>query len=62
MSTDTLEIDYDAARDIVAIEGIRYSGIIFREFARWAPAGSVLRIVKREDGILTIERLWEPES
>lgn len=61
MSLDPLALDYDASSDILTIEGIRYSGIVFREFGRWLPPGAVLRFVKREDGAVTIERLSEPE-
>jgi hypothetical protein len=51
----TLAIYYDEPRDIVTIEGIRYSGELFRSFDI-APTGTLLRIMARDDGIVTLQK------
>lgn len=48
---------YDINNDYIEIEGIRYSGLLFREFGFHAMIGEVLRIDKREDGVLTVTRV-----
>lgn len=56
-----LKIEQDEDRDLVTIEGIRYSRELFRSLGI-APVGAVLRIESREDGVLTVTRLPEHES
>jgi hypothetical protein len=51
-----LAIDYDRDNDIVIIEGVKYSGALFRAFA-FAEVGSILRIEQRKDGLVTVSRL-----
>ncbi len=45
--------------DVMTIEGIRYSGELFRSFGI-APIGALLRIVNRQDGVITVNRIAEP--
>jgi hypothetical protein len=42
--------EYDASTDILTIEGVKYSGELFRQFAKEMPIGAPFRIVKRENG------------
>ena len=51
----TLAIDYDEGRDIVTIEGVRYCGELFRSFGI-APTGTLLRIMARDDGVITLQK------
>lgn len=48
-----LAIEYDEARDIVTICGMRYTGSMFRALA-FASPGTWLRINERGDGWLTV--------
>ena len=41
--------------DVVTIYGIKYSGDLFRGLGLETPVGKAFRIVKREDGVVTIE-------
>ncbi len=53
-----LSIAYDARNDIVTIEGVKYSGVLFREFsASGLPVGVPFEITKRVDGVVTIRRI-----
>jgi len=51
-----LEFNYDEARDILTIEGIAYSGGVFRELGFWMPIGMKFSLVKRENGTVWIQR------
>lgn len=53
MNAAPISFAHDFDRDIVTVEGIRYSGIFFRELSI-APIGSLLEIHGRDDGVLTI--------
>jgi hypothetical protein len=46
-----LDYLYDPACDIITIEGIHYSGDLFRSM-RVAPVGTWLRITERRDGVV----------
>jgi len=52
---------YDSLTDTIEIEGTRYSGIFFRELGCSFPAmvGQILRIDKKEDGVITVTRLYD---
>lgn len=50
-----------AQHDIVAINGVNYTGEFFRFFA-FSEIGSVGRIIKREDGAVTVERIEAAKS
>ena len=50
----SLQFSYDEARDVLTIEGIRYSGELFRGIGLETPVGAWIQIVKREDGVVTL--------
>jgi hypothetical protein len=45
-----LNFEYDPDRDVLTIEGIKYSGHLFRGFGLETPVGQPVEIVRREDG------------
>lgn len=48
---------------IITIEGVKYSYEFFGALGfRGAPPGTALRILKRDDGVLTVEQLREIPS
>jgi hypothetical protein len=51
-----MQFAYDPVDDVLTIEGIRYSGDLFRYFALETPPGRWIRILKREDGRITLEQ------
>ena len=55
---------YDPIMDVIEIEGTRYSGQFFRELGCnfLSMVGQVLRIDKKENGIITVTRLKEKEE
>lgn len=57
MSED-LKFSYDTDGDVITIEGIHYSGEVFRQLGGLLPAGEIFKLVKRSDGILTIFK-WD---
>lgn len=63
MTDQTIEMVYDRDRDIVTINGVKYAGAFFRSFGiHGAPVGSLLRIIKRDDGTLTVEKFAPGET
>lgn len=50
-----LKIAYDERNDILEVEGIKYSGHVFRYFGLGTVPGSWIRIIKREDGVAVVE-------
>lgn len=50
-----LDFSYDKQQDIMTIEGIKYSGEVFREFGIGPTPARWLRIIKLEDGVLHVE-------
>lgn len=54
---------YDEATDSIVIEGTRYAGVLFREFGCGFPnnIGSTLRIVKKENGTVTVTNMGNCE-
>lgn len=61
----TLDVrPYDPVTDSIMIEGIRYAGDLLRGLGRLVPVGSVVRIEKRDDDVLTLRTLhrFEPDS
>jgi len=54
---------YDPISDTIVIEGTRYSADFFRNLGCNFPGmvGQVLRIDKKEDGVVTVTRLPELE-
>lgn len=57
-----LNFDYDLSVDILTIEGVKYSGDLFRHLG-FEPSAEdqAFQIVKREDGALTIRTARGPE-
>ncbi len=55
---------YSPTTDTIEIEGTRYSGHLFRELGCSFPnmIGQVLRIDKKENGLVTVTRLKEKEN
>ena len=51
-----LQVSYDAAQDVLTVEGHRYAGEFFRNFAT-LPLDRPMRIVNRQDGVVTVEEL-----
>jgi hypothetical protein len=49
-------IDYDERSQTLTIHGVKYAEEMFRAFAFDCP-GTMLRIINREDGAVTIERV-----
>lgn len=52
-----LEIEDIPEREIVEIEGIRYSYNFFLDFSKALNSGITFRFVKRENGVVTISWL-----
>lgn len=60
--SDELEIKYDKQEDTLTIEGIKYSGEVFRNLGFWMPVGMKFMLVKRDNGVVTIQRLQEEKD
>lgn len=54
-----LNIEYDPDFDIVTIEGIKYTGALFRELGGLLPIEKTFRILMRKDGVLTLQTAKE---
>lgn len=53
-----LKIDWDELQDQVTIEGTIYSGALLRAWGKDGfPEGTLFKIVKRENGALTIQNM-----
>lgn len=66
-----LSNNYDEDTDVMEIHGIEYSGEVFRQLGEFLPIDTPFKLVKREDGVLTIFKfpelkhengLWEPSE
>lgn len=58
------QLDYDPASDVLTIEGVRYSGVLFRGLGMIRPSDRPFQIVAREDGVITLRDVHvgsEPE-
>ena len=55
---------YDPVTDTIEIEGTAYSGCLFRELGCNIPstAGQILRVGKKEGGVVTVIRLKKPSD
>lgn len=49
-----LRYSYNRQEDVLDVEGIRYAGEMFRMVGFGAPANTPLKILKRDDGVLTM--------
>lgn len=47
----------DPEADIITINGVRFDGAVFRQLTALLPLHEPFRIVKRDDGVLAIERI-----
>ena len=56
-----LRIEYDESIDLLKVDGIRYAGTLFRGFCN-LPIGTLMRIEKREDGVITVRSYASGES
>jgi hypothetical protein len=54
--TTPLSFSYDIERDVLTIEGLQYSGDLFREFSVGLQLNTPFEIVKR-DNVITIHRI-----
>jgi hypothetical protein len=54
-----LAYSYNPDEDVMTIEGLRFGGQFFRDFARDIPLNAPLKIVSRDDGHIVID-LIEP--
>ena len=52
-----LEFEYDRALDVLTVEGVRYSGDLFRELARGIGLYKPFQIIERNDGVIVIESI-----
>lgn len=48
-----LDISYDTRTDILMIDGVRYSGSLFRNLG-FGPTGKPLLVTRKEDGVVTL--------
>lgn len=64
MNSDRLPLSscvvIDDQRDLLTVHGIRFAGDLFRHLAVPTPPGRALRIIKAEDGVVTV-RQFETE-
>lgn len=58
-----LDFSYDEERDVFTIEGVQWCGDLLRAVGvNGLPIGAIIRIEKREDGAVTLMRLYDPEK
>lgn len=48
-----LSVQYDHATDVLTVEGVRYSGVLFRSLGI-CETGKWMKVVERKDGVLTV--------
>ena len=56
-----LEFSYNAEHDIITIEGINYSGEMFRAFGS-IKLNTPFQIISRENGSITVQQLPQKEN
>lgn len=52
-----LNFEYDEMTDVIIIEGVKYSGQLFRELGI-LPTGFAFEILERHDGIIVLHKLF----
>ena len=57
-----LKFSYDEHLDVMTIEGIKYSGQLFKDFARDLPEGQYFKFNSRKDGVVEIIKYWPKEE
>ncbi len=59
----SLRIEYDRATDVLTVEGISYSGGLFRTFAEMGiNTGQWIKAYRTEDGIITLRTIKAVEG
>lgn len=51
-----LEVSYDRESDILTVNGMRYSGAVFRAYAL-CPVGTAVQFIERADGCITLRKI-----
>ena len=51
---NTLQHEYDERLDVLTVEGVKYSGSLFRALSFGAAIGDWLQVVERKDGVITL--------
>lgn len=55
-----LHFEYDDGRDILTIEAVAYSGVLFRTLGNdGPPVGTIVEITDRKDGVVTLTRIFD---
>lgn len=54
-----LSVSYDAANDILTVDGFKFAGELLRTFTV-TPCGTMFRIVERKDGVITVSLERDP--
>lgn len=61
--SDQLNFSYDLEKDVLEIEGVKYSGELFRQLSpKGMRTGTLFEFVRRDGGDITINRIWAPEE
>ena len=67
---EPLRYSYDSSNDVLRVEGIDYSGSLFRTLGLGpTPVGRWIRITSKKDGVVTVQertedqivRLWQEQ-
>lgn len=54
-----LKFEYDGDRDRLTVEGIAYSGEIFRQWSkRGMPTGALFEFVRSDSGGFSLRQIW----
>jgi hypothetical protein len=56
-----LEFSYEETIDCLTIEGVRYSGHLFRNF-RTFPRGQLFMFIDNKDGVVTVRNVRKEED
>ncbi len=60
--SESLEIEYDQEGDILTVEGIKYSGSIFRNMGSAFAIGETFMFLNRENGVVTVTKIRKFED
>ena len=52
---DPLNFSYDYSKDVMTIDGIKYSGELFRGLAFKIVEDEYFQIIERENGVITVQ-------
>jgi hypothetical protein len=56
-----ISIRYDFVHDVLTVQGVRYAGELLRMFRVMRP-GTVLEVIVRDDGVLTVREVERPDA